>query len=182
MPKMIIGFVGQAGAGKGTAAEMLAKNANAQTFTFSDILADLLKRLYMEKSRDNLIKISTALREAFGQDALANVMEKQVQQSPADIVIVDGIRRMEDIEDLSKDPRFHLVEIWAPPEVRFERLKNRNEKAGEGDMTWEEFMALGERETEKTIAGVAEQAKNRVDNSGDLEEFKEKLEQLIASL
>ncbi len=179
---MIIGFVGQAGAGKGTAAEMLASNANAEIFTFSDILADLLKRLYKEKSRDNLIKMSTAVREAFGQDALANVMEAQVQESMADIVIVDGIRRMEDIEDLSKDPKFHLVEIWAPPEVRFERLKKRNEKAGEGDMTWEDFLAMGERETEKTIAGVAAQAKHKIDNSEGLEEFKAKLDALVASL
>ncbi len=179
---MIIGFVGQAGAGKGTAAEMLTVNKNAQIFTFSDILADLLKRLYKEKSRDNLIKMSTAVREAFGQDALANVMEAQVQESMADIVIVDGIRRMEDIEDLNKDPKFHLVEIWAPPEVRFERLKKRNEKAGEGDMTWEAFLAMGKRETEKTIAGVAAQAKYKIDNNAGLEEFKAKLDALVATL
>ncbi len=179
MPKMIIGFVGQAGAGKGTASEILAQKANVQIFTFSDILADLLKRLYIEKSRDNLIKISTALREAFGQSTLANVMKKQVQQSQADIIIVDGIRRMEDIEDLNKDPKFHLVEIQTLPEIRFERLKNRNEKAGEGNMTWEEFLALGERETEKTITEVAKLAKYRIDNDGNLEELKKKLETLI---
>lgn len=176
---MIIGFVGQAGAGKGTASEILAQKANVQIFTFSDILADLLKRLYIEKSRDNLIKISTALREAFGQSTLANVMKKQVQQSQADIIIVDGIRRMEDIEDLNKDPKFHLVEIQTLPEIRFERLKNRNEKAGEGNMTWEEFLALGERETEKTITEVAKLAKYRIDNDGNLEELKKKLETLI---
>lgn len=179
---MIIGFVGQAGAGKGTAADMLAANANAQIFTFSDILADLLKRLYKEKSRDNLIKLSTAVREAFGQDALANVMERQVQESTAEIVIVDGIRRMDDIEDLQKDPRFHLVEIWASPKIRFERLKNRNEKAGEGDMTWEDFLAMGERETEKTIASVAAQADDKIENDADLETFKAKLDELIAKL
>jgi len=182
MPKIIIGFVGQAGAGKGTAADMLAKNSHAEIFTFSDILADVLKRLFKEKSRDNLIKASTAIREAFGQDALANVMEAQVQASTADIVIVDGIRRMEDIEDLSKDSKFHLVEIWAPPEIRFERLKNRNEKAGEGDMTWEEFLDMGKRETEVTIAGVAAQAKHKIDNSGGLEDFKAKLDEFIATL
>lgn len=179
MPKMIIGFVGQAGAGKGTAAQMLASNKNAETFTFSDILVDVLKRLFKERSRDNMIKMSTALREAFGQDVLANVMERQVQESGADIVIVDGIRRMEDIEDLSKDPKFHLIEIWAPPEVRFERLKKRNEKAGEGDMTWDEFLQMGERETERTIAGVAARAEHKIDNSEGLEEFKAKLDALV---
>jgi dephospho-CoA kinase len=182
MPKMIIGFVGQAGAGKGTAADILATNSNAEIFTFSDILADVLKRLYKEKSRDNLIKASTAIREAFGQDALANVMEAQVQASTAEIVIVDGIRRMEDIEDLQKDEKFHLVEIWAPPEIRYKRLKNRNEKTGEGEMTWEEFLAMGERETERTIAGVAAKADHKIENDLDLETFKAKLDELIATL
>ncbi len=179
---MIIGFVGQAGAGKGTAAEMLASNMKGQIFTFSDILSDILKRLFKEKSRDNLIKMSTALREAFGQDALANVMEQQVKESPAEIVIVDGIRRMEDIEDLQKEPNFHLVEVSAAPEVRFERLKKRKEKAGEENMTWEDFLAMGKRETEKTIAGVATQADHKIENDSDFEAFKAKLDSLVASL
>jgi dephospho-CoA kinase len=182
MPKMIIGFVGQAGAGKGTAAEMVAANMKGEIFTFSDILVDILKRLFKERSRDNMIKMSTALREAFGQDALANVMEQQVKESTADIVVVDGIRRFEDIEDLQKEPNFHLVEVSAPPEMRFERLKNRKEKAGEADMTWEDFLAMSERETEKTIAGVAAQADYKIENDSDLEAFKAKLDELIATL
>ena len=129
-----------------------------------------------------MIKMSTALREAFGQDALANVMEQQVKESTADIVVVDGIRRMEDIEDLQKEPNFHLVEVSAPPEVRFERLKKRKEKAGEADMTWEEFLHMGERETERTIAGVAKQANHKIDNDSDFETFKAKLDAFVASL
>lgn len=179
---MIIGFVGQAGAGKGTAAEMLAKDSHSKIFTFSDILVDILNRLFKEKSRDNMIKISMALREAFGQDALANVMERQVQECDADIVIVDGIRRLEDIEDLRKDPNFHLVEVTAPPKVRFERLKNRKEKSGESEMTWEDFLHMSERETERTIAAVAKEADHTIANDSDLENFKTKLDELIASL
>ena len=182
MPKLIIGLVGQAGAGKGTAANMLRDSHKAETFTFSAILTDILKRLFLDNSRDNLIKISMSLRDAFGQDVLSNAMEKQVANSKAEIVTVDGIRRMDDIQDLSKAEGFHLIEITAPAEVRFDRLKNRNEKIGEGSMTWDEFLETSKKETERTIAGVAEKAELHIDNSGSMEELEQKLQKMITSL
>ncbi|MBU2566194.1 hypothetical protein KKG46_01390, partial [Patescibacteria group bacterium] len=69
--------------------------------------------------------------------------------------------------------------ITAPAEVRFERLKNRNEKIGEGNMTWEEFIEISKRETERTIAGVAEQAELHIDNSGSMAELEQKLQDMI---
>jgi len=179
MKKLIIGLVGQVGAGKGTAADMLRDKHGAETFTFSAILTDILNRLFLDNSRDHLIKISMALREAFGQDVLSNTMEKQVANASVEIIAVDGIRRMDDIKDLSQVSGFHLIEITAPAEVRFERLKNRNEKIGEGNMTWEEFIEISKRETERTIAGVAEQAELHIDNSGSMAELEQKLQDMI---
>jgi len=182
MPKLILGFVGQAGAGKGTAAKMIAENYGAVTFTFSDILSRILDVLLLEHSRDNLIKISMALRQAFGQDALSNTMEKQVAAAKSDIVIVDGIRRIEDIENLARSKAFHLIEITARPEIRFERLKRRNEKPGESDMTWDDFLEMSQKETEKTIVEVAQNAELIIENNGDLNEFKACLDNLITKL
>lgn len=180
--KTIIGFVGQAGSGKGTAANMLRLKFGASVFTFSDLLHGILDILHLPPSRDNLIKLSTALRQAHGQDVLANAMEKQVDESRAELVVVDGIRRAEDIKDLKKNPSFHLVEIVASPETRFERLKQRSEKPGETNMTWEDFLAMSQRETEVTIAGVAKEAKVTVDNSGNIPDLEKLLERLVNDL
>jgi dephospho-CoA kinase len=180
--KTIIGFVGQAGSGKGTAANHLRLKNGAAVFTFSDFLHGILDLLHLPPSRDNLIKLSTALRQGLGQDVLANAMEKQVDESRAELVVVDGIRRPEDIEDLKKNPAFHLVEIVASPETRFARLKQRSDKPGETSMTWEDFLAMSQRETEITIAGVAKQAEISVDNSGDIPDLENALEQLITKL
>ena len=182
MPKLILGFVGQAGSGKNTAAQILKSKYNAEIFVFSDILHDILKRLFLPPTRDNLIRLSQTVRETFGQDALSNAMEKQVTESKADIVVVDGIRRFEDIADLKKYPAFHLLEITAPPEVRFERLKRRKEKPGETEMTWDDFQAMSQRETEIHIAQVGEQAEFKVDNSGDLKALEGQIDALIAKL
>lgn len=181
MPKLILGLVGQAGAGKFTAAECIKNDYKIQVFVFSDILKDMLGRLFLPASRENLIALSTTVRQAFGQDALSNAMERQVAVSEADIVVVDGIRRFDDIADLKKNPAFHLIEVWAPPEIRFERLKKRNEKPGETEMTWEDFLAMSQKETEATIAGVAVQAEKKIDNSQDLPELKKNMLELIRS-
>lgn len=181
MPKLILGLVGQAGAGKFTATECIKNDFNIQVFIFSDILKDMLKRMFLPASRENLIALSTAVRQAFGQDALSNAMERQVAASEADIVVVDGIRRFDDIADLKKNPSFHLIEVWAPPETRFERLKKRNEKPGETEMTWEDFLAMSQKETEATIAGVAAQAEKKIDNHQGLPELKKSMLELIQS-
>ena len=57
MANLIIGFVGQAGCGKGTAADLLREKYGAGYFRFSGILGDVLDRLFLEKTRDNFIKI-----------------------------------------------------------------------------------------------------------------------------
>ena len=181
MSKKIIGFVGQAGSGKGTAANSLRLKFGATVFAYGDILHDILTRLYLAPSRDNLIKLSGSLRQTFGQDILANAMEKQVEDSRAELIVVDGIRRIEDVKDLRQNPDFHLVEITASPEMRFGRLKQRTEKPGEMAMTWEDFLAMSQRETEITIAAVAKDAEKSLSNEGDIEDLDKQLEALIES-
>ena len=182
MSKVILGFVGQLGSGKGTASNLLRLNYGAAVFAFGDILHDILKRLYLSPSRENLQKISQTLRENFGQDVLAKAMEKQVEDSPAELIVVDGIRRMGDIQELHKNPGFHLIEITAPPKVRFERVLQRPEKPDEKNMSWEDFVAMGQREAELMIVEVAKQAEKSLDNSGDMKALEKQLEELIKSL
>lgn len=182
MSKLILGFVGQAGAGKNTAAKLIGEKHSIEIFVFSDILKDLLKRLYLPASRENLISMSQATRQFFGQDILSIAMDKQVTESKTEIVIVDGIRRAGDLTYLDQNPNFHLIEIWAPPEVRFERLKKRNEKPGESEMTWEDFLAMSQKETELTIAGVAEKAEAKINNDGDITTLSKRLDDLFEKL
>ena len=76
--KIIIGLIGSIASGKGTVAKYLKEKYQAETFKFSKILRDMLKRAYLDQNRDNLIKISLALREAFGQDILAKIISREL--------------------------------------------------------------------------------------------------------
>ena len=180
MAKIIIGLVGEAGSGKGTVAKYLHEKHGAVTFTFSDILHDLLKRLYVTPVRDNLIKISLAVRQTFGQDVLSRAMDLQVAEHPSNLVLVDGIRRIDDVTHLKMQPGFHLVEIVATPETRFARLKKRGQRPEETSMTWEDFIETSKKETEVSIAPIAAQAERTLDNNGDLDSLAAQIEKMLA--
>jgi dephospho-CoA kinase len=151
MSRHIIGLVGRQGSGKGTAAKILAEKYGAQLFRFSAILGDVLDRVAVERTRDNMIKISEALRATFGEDVLAYAIEKDAINSTSDIVVIDGIRRIEDIAALEPLPQFKLVEISAPAKVRYDRMTHRGEKSGENEMTWDEFAEQEQAPTELSI-------------------------------
>lgn len=182
MPKLIIGLVGQAGCGKGTAADLLRKDYGAGYIRFSGILGQLLDILGIEKSRDSLIKVSNALRHEFGEDILSYAVERAALGAPEDIVVVDGIRRLEDIVALEPLPHFKLVAIDVDPKLRFERMKKRGEKTGEADMTWEQFQKEEQAPTEVTIPTVMQRAWKTIKNEGSREEFETEVRTLMKKL
>lgn len=179
MPKLILGLVGKQGCGKGTVADLLRTEYGAGYYRFSAILSDILNRLSIEKSRDNLIKISIALREQFGEDVLSYAIESEAVHANQDLVIIDGIRRPEDIVALEPLPEFHLLAIDADAKLRFERMKNRGEKSGESNMSWEQFQSEEQAPTEVTIPQVIARASETIINDGTREELEAKIHDLM---
>lgn len=181
MPKLIFGLVGLQGCGKGTLADLLVNEYGAGYFRFSAVIGDILQKLCVEKTRTNFIKASIALREAFGEDVFSYSVETTALQAAEDIVIIDGIRRPEDIVALEPLPNFHLISIEAKPELRFERMKKRGEKATEANLTWEEFLSDEQAPTEIGIPFVMERARYRLVNNDSREAFTQAAHALLAS-
>ena len=182
MPRLIIGLIGLPGSGKGTVANLLQKEYGAKYTRFSGIISDLLDRLAIEKSRENMIKMSETLRQTFGEDALSYAIGQDVLKAKGQIIVLDGIRRPGDIVALEPLPQFHLVSVEAPPELRFERMKARGEKATEATMTREQFLAEEQAPTEVTIPAVMERAEFHLDNSGSKEDLETKARELMKQL
>lgn len=177
--KIIIGFVGLLASGKGTAAKYLEEKYHASSYRFSTILRDMLRRAYLEQTRDNMIKISEAIRGTFGEDILAKTIARDAENDTNSIVIIDGIRRLADIEHLRKLPNFLLVEIFAEPKTRHERLVKRGENPDDVTKTYEEFLADHQRSTEITIPDVIPLAKSHIDNNGTLDELHAQIDQIV---
>lgn len=182
MAKVILGFVGQIASGKDVSKKYLEKKYNAQSCRFSTILRDVLTRIGIEIKRENLQKISTVLRQTFGEDLLALAISKDAANFEADIVIVDGVRRLTDISHLVALPHFFLVKIEADPELRYERMKTRNENVGDDKKTYEDFLKDHEVEADREIPKVMATAKYSLDNNGSVEDLYSQLDKLVGNL
>ena len=179
MPEQIIGLVGRAGSGKGTVSGLLVEEYHATVIRFSTILRQIIHVLDLPETRDNLILASESLRKAFGEDVLSHAVATAALSSTSPLVIIDGIRRLDDISGLMERPAFTLVNIVADARTRYERLHARGENTEETTMMWEEFLEMEQRSTEVSIDTVAERADVTIQNQGTREELLASLAQII---
>lgn len=182
MEKIILGFAGEMASGKGTAAKHLTEKYNASSHTFSTMLRNILDRLYLEQSRENLQTLSTALRKNFCEDIMANVMVNDVKNDENTIITIDGIRRLEDIKHLRELPHFKLIYIETGIRKRYERIIKRSENTDDQNKTFEEFEAEQNQEAESQIKILKEYSDFVIENNGTKEELHSKIDKIIESL
>lgn len=182
MEKIIIGFAGPLASGKDVCRKYILEKYEADSTKFSLVLRDILTRLYLPISRENLQTLSLDLRNRFGSDILAQVILKDINNSSKEIVIIDGVRRLEDIECFQGLPGFYLISVSADPLIRYERLKARNENAGDAEKTYQNFLADCDREAEKEIPAVMKTAKFNIDNNGSFEDLYQQLEKIMLEI
>jgi len=180
MTKIIIGFAGEMGSGKGTCAQYFVDHHGAVTYRFSTPLFTIVKALHLPVERDTLQRASTTLRGEFGEDLFAKVMFADVKADPHELIVVDGVRRPDDVRYLSQLPEFKLVYIEAPIEMRHERVVLRGEKSDDASKTFEQFEKDHERESELQIKDLKQFAADVLDNSGDMNALHAQLEALYA--
>jgi len=180
---LLIGLVGEKGSGKDTFSKYLTEISDKQIahIRFSDLLKETLKLWDLPITRANLQKLAQLL-EDFGSGTVAHGLEKQIQKTEAEIIILDGIRWMPDIELLKKFPNHKLVYITANPKFRFERLKSRGEKVGESEMSYEQFLEEEKAPNELLIAEIGSKADIKIENNSTIEEFDKKISDFCRSL
>lgn len=182
MPKLILGFTGKLASGKNVCQNYINENYNSDSFRFSTALRDVLNRLYIPISRANLQDLSLALRTTFGSNTLAEVIGEDAKNSQKDIVVIDGIRRLDDISRLKTIKGFKLISIDAEPQLRYERMKLRNENKGDSEKSYAEFEEDGAREAELQIPEVMAKADYHLDNNGDFNHLYQQIDKLIKEL
>lgn len=180
--KIIIGLCGRIASGKGTACEFLRAKQTTEIVMFSQSLRDILNRLHLEMNRENFQKLSKILRENFSQDILAKVVSYDADNSSADLVLVDGVRRPKDIEYLRALPNFFLISISADQTLRWQRMRQRRQNKDDAEKTLEQFKIDDEAESETLIDEVGETADFQIDNNGDLESLYQQLDVIMTKI
>lgn len=182
MAKIIIGISGQIASGKDTVEKYIMDKYGAKTLKFSKVLRDILQRIYKDINRENMSKLSTVLRQVFGEDMLVDVMYNDIMNSNEEIVVLDGVRRMADIEKLKPIPGFKLFYVDVNINTRYERLIQRTENLDDREKTFEEFQKDHELETELQIPGLKDHADYIIDNSGSLNDLYKQVDDIITAL
>jgi dephospho-CoA kinase len=180
--RLVIGLVGRKGSGKGTVARLLKDRYGASIYRFSDLLRDILDGLYIEKSRENLVRLSEVLRKEFGQRIFKDAMAKQVEHDTASIIVIDGIRRLDDLEGLETLGDFTLVNINASLDLRYQRILKRGENAGEMAGTFEDFKDMETLPTEASIADVEVKADETIENLDSYDDLAYQVDALMKSI
>lgn len=179
MPKKIIGLTGMIASGKGTVKKYIVEKYGAKDCRFSTALRDVLTRIDEEISRESMQKISQVLRENYGQNILAKIIAKDVREIDSDIIVIDGVRRLSDIEYLKDIPGFVLIRIEADPKIRYERMVKRNENKGDDKKTFEKFLKDHEADSDREVPETMQNATIAIDNNGDLESLYRQIEEIL---
>jgi len=182
MSKIILGLVGQIASGKGEVKKYLIETYGASDHRFSDIMRDILKRLSLETTRENVQDASSMLRQTFGEDILAKVMTADAVKDSHELVVIDGVRRLADIRYLNELPGFYLISLNTDQKTRFARVQSRQENAGDANKTYEAFLAEEAHEAEQEIPTVMATAKYQVDNNGTLADLQQKIDAIIEEI
>lgn len=178
MDKTIIGLVGEKGSGKETFGNFLmevAKDKKVKRIRFSDLLNYTLKLWDLPATRENLQHLAVVMDQGFGEGTLTSAIYQRVRDLKADIVILDGVRWKTDEMLVRSFPRNYLLHITADPDLRFKRLKKRDEKKGEAK-TLAQFMKSEKAKNELSIPQIGKRADLKIVNNGTFEDLKKEVE------
>lgn len=179
MAKLIIGFAGEMGCGKGSAVKHLEQNHKAGSHKFSQIFRDILDRIYVEQSRENISNLSLVLRKTFGEDILAKSMYHDAYNDEHDIVVIDGVRRLEDLAYLRQLDEFKLIYIEADMQTRYERLVKRAENPGDATKTFEEFERDHHADADARIVDLKNYADRVISNDETYAELYKQVDEIV---
>ena len=171
MSKLVIGLAGSIGAGKGTAAAYLVRKYGADIFIFSGFLRQILKILHQEPSRTGIGILSKLLRDTYGADIFSRVAVHAIEESEHWIIVIDGVRRISDLDGIRENPNFKLLYIDADLQTRYERILSRAQNSGDSEKTFEQFLVEEDGETEVSIRTLKPYSSCLVENDKTEAEF-----------
>lgn len=192
----IIGFVGMPGSGKSVASDV-ARSMGLKVVVMGDVIRREAAQLGLPPSDENLGSVGNMLRAREGPEAVAR---RTLEAASGErVVVIDGLRSKAEADFFrSNADEFHLVEIVTPAEARIKWIVSRGRpddpKAGVQDPeivascrdgSRDTAEALERRECRELSWGMYEamrEADLRLQNEGDLDEFRASVRQLLKDI
>jgi dephospho-CoA kinase len=161
--KRVVVFVGMPGAGKSTAADLLAKRLGVVRFTSGDVIRQTIaaRGLPYTPENDRAVALEFARRPGeIGRRVAANVATQ-----PGAIAVVEGFRAPADVTEMRKTfPHLQVVAVEVGAAMRYARMLARK-RPGEDNLAF--LRARDRREIATGVRQVMRGAELRIRPRGD---------------
>ena len=154
---MIIAAVGKNASGKDYFLEFISKEFGIPLLSIGDVVRELAEAEGLEKTRENLHKMSAKYMGLYGQDFFPKKLIEKIKSLGTENVLVSGIRPPSDVEKFKEafgDDFFLVAIVVESDRLRYERTRARG--SARDNVTFEQFLELDKNEekmfnTSKTI-------------------------------
>jgi dephospho-CoA kinase len=164
------------GAGKSTAAQT-AEPLGFKVFRMGDDVRMEAEKRHIEPTDENLGAIMLQLRQSQGIVAIAHLCKQRIEKDRSRLVLIDGVRNVNEFFEFRKLGKALLVSIHTTPERRFQFLQSRGRS--DSPQTFQSFEARDRRELTVGIGEAIALADEVIVNNGSLDELKDKSTQLF---
>lgn len=178
--KLIIAVMGKPSCGKSVLSKMLIAYGEEQDLfaefarvSSGEVLVEMLKPSHGQiPTKRKVLQSLVQWMESVREGTLASIMEERIKALHTPVVIYDGFRLPTDAAMVAKFTRVIPVYVYAHQRDRYEWARHRKEKAGEGELTWEEFLEEDTFFTESHVERLAvELCAVRVSNMSTLANY-----------
>lgn len=167
--KKIVAITGMAGAGKALTSDV-AREMGCAVLVCGDVVREETRRRGLPLTPENLGNVMLRMREEEGPNVVAKRLTQQVAEEDAQVVVVEGVRSLEEIAELRKSfGAVTIVAVHASPATRFDRLRTRGRS--DDPIGWQEFEARDLRELKVGLGEVIALADEMIVNEGTIDEL-----------
>jgi len=149
----------------------IVKEMGIPVVVMGDVVREEARIRGIEPTPKNLGKLMIELREKMGANVIAKRCVDKIKELNSKIVLVEGVRSLEEVEEFRKVGDVKIVAVHSSPKTRYERLSRRGRS--DDPKSWEEFRERDLRELDVGIGRVISLADEIIINEGTLEDLKE---------
>lgn len=176
--KIVIGFVGLAGAGKSSALEGI--KSIGTIITMGDVIRKEAELRNIPRTSENLGMIAKELRKKYGNNIIAKKSVELIKENPSNIIVVDGLRSMNEVNIFREFWKFPIISIIIDEEIRIKRLLERRRE--DDSIKIEDIKERDEREIEFGLKEVIENSDYKINNNSTITDLQEKTRKIIFSI
>jgi dephospho-CoA kinase len=178
----IIAFAGMPFSRK-TEAVQIAKDLDIPVVRMGDAVWDEVKNQGLELNDKNVGIVADKMRKEKGMDIWARrTLDKIKSLKKANVIVIDGIRNVEEIDrfkkDLGKD--FVVITVGSSNETRYKRAQSRGRQDDSKDIN--KIKERDKRELHWGLDVVIASADIVISNEGNIDEFRDKVKKILCKM